>query len=41
MYGVVCDPMFDVLKADSRFDALTRRMGIPACPAQVRPGLRR
>ena len=37
MYGVVCDPMFDVLKDDARFDGLMRRMGIQACPARVRP----
>jgi adenylate cyclase len=35
--GLACDPMFDTLKADSRFVALVARMGAHLCPAGAPP----
>jgi len=33
---VNCDPMFDPLKADPRFGALMKQVGVTVCPAAGR-----
>ncbi|AHG92423.1 protein kinase (plasmid) [Gemmatirosa kalamazoonensis] len=36
LVSLPCDPMFDSLKSDARFDALMRRVGARACPATAK-----
>ncbi len=35
LVSIACDRIFDPLKSDPRFDALMRRLGVHACPANA------